>query len=67
VELVLRGVQGVKGTACEGKAFDITFRCEGSLESMHSLLGIVCYCSQCQPRMWVLLLRIWCSRPIPSA
>jgi hypothetical protein len=27
VELAMRGVQGVKGTACEGKAFDITFRC----------------------------------------
>lgn len=26
VELVLRRVQGVKGTPCEGKAFDITFR-----------------------------------------
>jgi hypothetical protein len=26
VELTLRSVQGVKGTPCEGKAFDVTFR-----------------------------------------
>jgi hypothetical protein len=26
VELVMRQVKGVAGTACEGKTFDITFR-----------------------------------------
>lgn len=27
VELVMRKVKGIAGTPCEGKTFDITFRC----------------------------------------